>query len=107
MHGMEAAVIELCAYELEIAVGALIVLQSGVNLEVDVLPGHSLLSEVHHELVDVPGLIRNVLGYHSAVGVHEDLSLRALHPLSLTQSVQGIAVHTPLKHVGLIFKEYF
>ena len=40
MHGMKAAVIELGAYELLIAVSALIVLQSGVNLEVNVFPGH-------------------------------------------------------------------
>ena len=56
-HGVHTTVVNLGTDELLVASGALEFLESGEHLPENVLPAYLLLSEKHHELVDVPMLV--------------------------------------------------
>ena len=49
--------IDLCTDELLVTNGTLELLESSEHLPENVLPAYLLLSEEHHELIDVPMLI--------------------------------------------------
>ena len=52
-----ATVVNLGTDELLVTNGALELLQSGKHLPENILPAYLLLSQEHHELVDVPMLV--------------------------------------------------
>lgn len=54
---MHTAMIDLCTDELLVTDGTLELLESSEHLPENVLPAYLLLSEEHHELIDVPMLI--------------------------------------------------
>ena len=65
------AVVNVGSDELLVAFSALELLKSGKHLPEDLLPADLLLSQVKHELVDVPVLICHVFRHNSAVDVNE------------------------------------
>ena len=97
--------IDLSSYELLVTTCTPEFLESRKHFPENVLPRHLLLSQVHDELIDVPVLIRLMLGHNSSVGINEQVGLRALAPLPLVTSVQSAAVHTSVEHVVLFLKK--
>lgn len=65
------AVVNVGSDELLVAFSALELLKSGKHLPEDLLPADLLLSQVKHELIDVPVLICDVFRHNSAVDVNE------------------------------------
>ena len=104
---MTTTVIDFGSYKLLVTTCAPKFLKSGKHFPKNVLPRHLLLSKVHDKLIDVPVLIRLMLGNNSSVSIDEQVGLRALVPLSLVTSVQGAAVHTPMEHVMLLLEKEF
>jgi hypothetical protein len=98
-------VIDLGSYKLLVTTCTPEFLESGKHFPENVLPRHLLLSKVHDKLIDVPVLIRLMLGNNSSVGIDEQVGLGALVPLPLVTSVQGTAVHTPMEHVVLLLEK--
>ena len=62
------------------------------------------MSKVHYEFIDVPVLVRLMLGHDPSVGINEKVCLRALVPLPLVVSVKCAAVHTSMEHIVLLFE---
>ena len=102
---MTTTVIDLGSYKLLVTTCTPEFLKSGKHFPKNVLPRHLLLSKVHDKLIDVPVLIRLMLGNNSSVGIDEQVGLGALVPLPLVTSVQGTAVHTPMEHIMLLLKK--
>lgn len=91
---MKAAVSQVRPYELLVTHLAVKALESSPDLPVQVLPRHVLLLHELDEPVDVPISVCNVLGYHTAVEVYEDLGLGTHHPFSLLYCEELCTVHT-------------
>ena len=84
---MTAAMIYLSPYKLLVTTCAPEFLESSKHFPENILPRHLLLSKVHDKLIDIPVLIRLMLGHNSSVGIYEQVSLGALVPLPLVTCV--------------------
>lgn len=102
-----AAVVDLGADELLVAMRAPELLKPGEHLPENIIPGDLFLAQELDEFVDVPEFVPLMFLDDASVGIDVDVGLAANHPLPLVVGEQRVAVDAVVEHVVLLFKQVF